>query len=140
MEFRLIETSDQAQKVYPVMRELRENLAPEDFLELLEAAQTESGYRLIGAFDGETCLGLMGYRILTDFVHGRHLYIDDLVTTTEARSQGLGSSFLERAKHIAKNENCQRLRLCTGVANDRGRSFYEKNGWALRAVVYKTVL
>jgi len=138
MEFRLIETEEQAVQVFPVMRELREALDVDGFLNLLEAARRESGYRLLGAYENDQCLGLMGYRVLTDFVHGRHLYIDDLVTSKERRSQGLGSHFLERAKHIARLEGCGRLRLCTGVANERGKRFYEKNGWDLRAVAYKS--
>lgn len=138
MEFRLIENEAQALQVLPVLQELRENLDADSFLQLLEAAKRESGYQLLGAYDNDRCLGLMGYRVLTDFVHGRNLYIDDLVTSQEHRSQGLGSHFLERAKHIAKLENCARLRLSTGVQNERGREFYEKNGWDLRAVVFKT--
>jgi len=38
----------------------------------------------------------MGYRLLHDFVHGRHLYIDDLVVTSRLRSSGLGAELLKR--------------------------------------------
>jgi len=28
----------------------------------------------------------------------------------------------------ARRANCRRLRLCTGVGNDKAKRFYEKNG------------
>lgn len=31
---------------------------------------------------------------------------------------------------------CQVLRLCTGIENERGAQFYEKNNWAKRAYAY----
>lgn len=82
----------------------------------------------------------MGYRIITDFVHGRHLYIDDLVTSEEVRSQGHGATLLKYAEAMAKQKGCSNLRLCTGIDNEGGKRFYEKNSWNLRAVVYKKKL
>lgn len=82
----------------------------------------------------------MGYRVLCDFVHGRHLYIDDLVTDENIRSKGYGATLLKEAEKIAQENGCTNLRLCTGIDNDRGKTFYEKNNWNLRAVVYKKKL
>ncbi len=122
------------------MRQLRETLSENDFLERTLAAQTESRYELLGFFENNRCQALMGYRILTDLVHGRHLYVDDLVVDQSIRSKGLGAKLLAKAKEIAREQNCQRLRLCTGAENQRGKQFYERNGWNFRAVVYKTSL
>lgn len=138
MELNLIETSEEARRVFPVMKELRESLNEDEFVSRWAAARAESGYRLYAAMENGVCTGLMGVRVLTDFVHGRHLYVDDLVVASRRRSGGLGSLLLAEAKKIAVREGCARLRLCTGVQNERGRSFYERNGWDLRAVVYKT--
>lgn len=137
MEFRFVETTDEARQVFPLMKELRDHLDEASFLQLLSAAKAESRYTLLAAFEDSGCVGLMGYRILTDFVHGRHLYIDDLVTKEGHRSRGLGARLLQEAKHIAAQNGCEKLRLCTGAQNERGKAFYERNGWALRAVVYK---
>ena len=78
MEFQCIGNAEQAKSIYPVMAEMRTHLSENRFLELWQKARQE-GYQLVGLYSAEACLGLMGYRILTDFVHGRHLYIDDLV-------------------------------------------------------------
>ncbi len=137
MEFRSIRTVGEARNVFPVMKELRDHLDEQSFLKLFSVAQSESGYTLIGAHEGQDCLGLMGFRILSDFVHGRHLYVDDLVVSEKFRSKGLGSRLLEEAKRIAEGSDCKLLRLCTGIQNEKGKAFYERNGWALKAVAYK---
>lgn len=126
VEFRGIETADELRAVFPLMRQLREQLAEANFHALFRSAQVESGYTLVGAFVDDQCQGLMGYRILTDFVHGRHLYVDDLVVNENCRSNGLGARLLVRDKEIAKQSGCERPRLCTGLQNERGKGFYER--------------
>ena len=106
-------------------------------MSLYESAKEKDGYTLIGAYDGDSCVGVMGYRILYDFVHGKHLYVDDLVVTAAKRSSGIGAELLKFAETIAKEHACKGLRLCTGVENERGRRFYERLGWSPRALAYK---
>lgn len=136
--FQVLQSPEELKSVFPLMKQLREHLSEEQFVSLIGLAMKESRYQLLGFFENGKCQGLMGYRILTDLVHGRHLYIDDLVVDQNLRSKGLGAKLLSKAKDIAKSENCKRLRLCTGAENDRGKNFYERNGWKLRAVVYKS--
>ncbi len=139
MEIREIISKEESSRVFPLIADIRNHLTLASYLEVLKAAR-EEGYKLLGLYEGEDCLGLMGYRILSDFVHGRHLYIDDLVIAPKERSKGLGPVLLERAHEIGASTGCSQIRLCTGVDNTRGKSFYEKNDWSLRAVVYKKKL
>lgn len=138
MQFHFIDTIEQAREVFPLMRQLREHLDEPKYLELITAAKAESNYRMIGLYDHDKCVGLMGYRVITDLVHGRHLYIDDLVTEESRRSQGIGEKLLAKSKELAAELGCERLRLCTGITNTRGMKFYERMGWELRAHAYKT--
>lgn len=127
-------------EAYLLIRQLRTHLAEKDFLEILKTAEQESSYELLGAYKEEKLLGLMGYRVLSDFVHGRHIYIDDLVIDADHRSQGLGAIFLKKAQDIAKENGCSGLRLCTGMDNPKAQIFYERNGLQKKAVVYKMKL
>jgi ribosomal protein S18 acetylase RimI-like enzyme len=136
VEIKFIESIEESKSVFPIMKELRSHLSEAEYLELLLSAKA-NGYQLVGAYEGKNCLGLMGYRTLFDFVHGKHIYIDDLVVTASIRSQGIGAQLLSYAKEIAMSNGCSRLRLCTGNENENGKRFYEKNGWEQRAVVYK---
>lgn len=139
MEFLPIEEA-KVRAYLPLLRQLRDHLSEEELWAIYQAAKKESGYCLYGAFEREGCLGLMGARTLTDFVHDRHLYIDDLVVAESARSRGIGAFLLAEAKRLAVSQGCSQIRLCTGIQNERGKSFYERNGLALRAVAYKAKL
>ena len=120
-----------------VMRELRPHLDRDAFVALCRDAATRDGYTLHGALDGGRLVGVMGMRELVDLVHGRHLYVDDLVVAEGARSRGVGSRLLAHAERVARERGGLGLRLCTGVDNAPGRRFYEREGWVARAVAYK---
>jgi ribosomal protein S18 acetylase RimI-like enzyme len=124
-------------RCFPVMKELRPHLEYQAFVDIYQKAHEADGYEIVALEKGGQIIALMGYRFLYDYVHGKHVYIDDLVTTESARSQGAGSELLKYAESIAQKNNCKNLRLCTGIENELGKKFYERNSWNLRAVVYK---
>lgn len=134
---RELETPADLRLGYPVLKELRAGLRMRDFLAVYRAARAADGYALAGLFVEGRCAAVIGYRVLTDYVHGRHLYIDDLVTSAAYRSRGLGAELLGYAQRRAKALKCPRLRLCTGTENAAARRFYEREGWELRSVAFK---
>jgi GNAT superfamily N-acetyltransferase len=133
-------SSQELERFYPVMKELRTNLSFNDFLHLYEKAHQADGYEVVGFESQGRIVAVMGYRVLHDLVHGKHLYIDDLVSTETQRSKGFGAKLLAHAEKLAKEFSCKGLRLCTGIENEAGKKFYERNGWSLRAVAYKKKL
>lgn len=139
MEIKSIESLQESTAVFQIIKDIRTHLDLESYLETLSSAK-EQGYQLLGLYEKEQCLALMGFRTLVDFVHGKHLYIDDLVVVAERRSQGLGVILLKHAEDLARSLNCKQVRLCTGIENERAKKFYENNNWNLRAIVYKKKL
>ena len=128
---------DQLDQAFLVLKELRPHLTRESYNQIYQAARRSDHYTFVGVFEEGRCTALMGYRILYDFVHGKHLYIDDLVVTKASRSQGMGAELLRYAEEKAWETQCVGLRLCTGVDNEPGRRFYEREHWELKAVAYK---
>jgi GNAT superfamily N-acetyltransferase len=123
-------------RCYPVMKELRPHLEYEDYITIYQESHKRDGYEIAAIECDGAIAAVMGYRVLFDYVRGKHIYIDDLVSTEAARSQGLGAELLTFAEGIAKESDCKVLRLCTGIENERGVKFYEKNGWSKRAFAY----
>ena len=117
-----------------VMRELRPHVDREAFVARCREAARRDGYALYGAFDDGRLVGVMGLRELVDLVHGRHLYVDDLVVTAAVRSRGVGSRLLAHAEALARERGGLGLRLCTGIDHAPGRRFYEREGGTARAV------
>jgi ribosomal protein S18 acetylase RimI-like enzyme len=137
LQFTLVNTPEDLKQCYPVMKELRQNLEYQTFVDIYQVAHKADGYEIVALKKDNEVVAIMGYRFLYDYVHGKHVYVDDLVTTASARSQGAGAQLLKYAESIAEKNNCKNLRLCTGVENEQGKKFYERNGWNLRAIVYK---
>lgn len=133
----MIKIVENIESVYPLMKQLRPNLTLEQFTTVHNQAKAADQYTLWGYFDQDNCVGLMGARLLYDYVHLKHLYIDDLVVDEKQRSSGVGAKLLKHAEQIAQKENCTGLRLCTGSENVRGIQFYEKQQWKQRALVFK---
>ncbi|MFM2484336.1 GNAT family N-acetyltransferase [Celerinatantimonas yamalensis] len=71
---------------------------------------------------------LTPYRELTD---PESLFIAEICFLVQARGQGLGTKFLEYAKHLARKRGLPRLSLRVFSINLGARRFYEKNGFSL---------
>jgi GNAT superfamily N-acetyltransferase len=132
----LAKTKADLEKCFPVMKELRPHLSFDEYLEIYNEAHSSDGYEIVAIQSEGEIRAVMGYRILSDFVRGKHIYVDDLVSSEGVRSKGLGAQLLKYAESIAEGLGCKSLRLCTGIENERGVQFYEKNGWTKRAYAY----
>lgn len=109
--------------LFPVMRQLRPRLDADGF-----AAMYAEGYpqclRYAACFDAEgRCAGVAGWRLLATS-RGRILFVDDLVTTAERRSQGVGRELLAWLEERGRRAGCVRLELDSGVQNAAAHGFY----------------
>lgn len=138
MKKRVFTVSDKAdlERCYPVIKELRPQLTYEEYLSIYDDSHKADGYEIVAIEANNQILAVMGYRFLSDYVRGKHLYIDDLVTSEKVRSKGLGAELLKFAENIALDNGCKILRLCTGIENERGIKFYDRNGWVKMSFAY----
>jgi GNAT superfamily N-acetyltransferase len=125
--------------VYPVMRELRTDLSERDFHERY-AAGHEDGYRMAAVFDGDECRAAAGYRLLTNFVSGRHLYIDDLVTAERWRSHGYGRLLNKYLVELARNESCTSVQLDSHTRRRDAHRFYFRERYVITSFHFGQVL
>jgi GNAT superfamily N-acetyltransferase len=116
--------------VYSVMKELRTHLSDQDFHDRY-AAGHEDGYRMAAVFDGDDCRAAAGYRLFTNFVSGRHLYIDDLVTAERWRSHGYGRLLNKYLVELARNEGCSSVQLDSSVERRDAHRFYFRERYAI---------
>ncbi|MEO8714577.1 MAG: GNAT family N-acetyltransferase, partial [Acetobacteraceae bacterium] len=80
---------------FPVMHELRPHLV--DAAELVERVRRQQAdtYRLLAAWRGQAAIGLAGYRVTENLIHGRFVYVDDLVVLESERRGGFGALLLD---------------------------------------------
>lgn len=138
METRIFSVKSQNDfaRCYPVLKELRPHLSFDDFLSIYEQAHQANQYEVVAVEKNGEIHAVMGYRILWDFVRGKHLYIDDLVSTESKRSLGHGQALLEFAETVARTKGCNSLRLCAVIENERAIKFYDRLGWKKRSFAY----
>ncbi|MDO8461754.1 MAG: GNAT family N-acetyltransferase [Deltaproteobacteria bacterium] len=137
---REISSPEDLKAAFIVIKELRPHLSFEEYSSIYQSARERDDYTLAGIFDQQKCIAVMGYRVLYDFAHKKHFYLDDLVVLPSHRSQGIGERLLKYAEEIARKLKCEELRLCTGTQNVRAQKLYEKCGWVAKSIAYKKKL
>jgi GNAT superfamily N-acetyltransferase len=125
--------------VYPVMHELRTELSEEEFNKRYETGHPD-GYRIAALFDGDECRAAAGYRILTNFVSGLHMYVDDLVTADRWRSAGYGRLLNKYLTERARNEGCESIQLDSSTHRRKAHRFYFRERYAITSFHFARLL
>ncbi|MEX0734059.1 MAG: GNAT family N-acetyltransferase [Steroidobacteraceae bacterium] len=125
-----VETDDAIASCYDVMAELRRHVSREKFVPLVRALQAE-GLRLACIRVDDRVVAVAGYRVSTNLFYGRHLYVDDLVTSDAERSKGYGKELLAWLRALAVANDCDALHLDSGVQRKRAHQFYLREGLEL---------
>ena len=123
-------TDDEIQNCFDVMSELRTHLTREDFLATVRHMESE-GYRLAYINDDERVVAVAGYRIYTNLFLGKNLYVDDLVTSANARSKGYGKQMLDWLRDKARDAACRSFHLDSGTARGQAHKFYFDQGFTI---------
>lgn len=124
---RIAESDAQILACFPVMQTLRPHLEPTTFVERVRR-QEAAGYRLAYLVSGGEPLAVAGFRIDECLSWGRHLYVDDLVTLEQYRSQGHGSALLAWLVAHAAAQGCAELHLDSGLQRKDAHRFYLREG------------
>lgn len=132
-------TDEQSRAVWPVMRQLREGLTEEVFLDRFAAARKE-GYRLFVATENGQPVGAIGWRLNNNLVFGPFLYVDDLVVDAAFRGRGVGRLLLDFARSEATLEGCAVLALTSGFQRTGAHAFYEREGMIRTGYTFNEVL
>jgi len=113
---------------FAVMRELRPHLTDAAAFTAQVHRQARQGYRILAAWQGGQIKALAGYRLQENTLYGRFLYVDDLVTASDARGQGLGARLLDTLRDEARQQDCAHFVLDTGLGNSLAQRFYFRQG------------
>lgn len=125
---------------FPVMRELRTHLADAGELVARVRRQQREGYRLLALWDGDRAVACAGYRVTENLVRGAFLYVDDLVTASDARSRGLGAQLLAAVEAEARTQGLHHIVLDSNVQNSRAHRFYFREGFSIRSFRFARAL
>jgi GNAT superfamily N-acetyltransferase len=80
------------------------------------------------AMDGDAIVGL-AWAVMTRALD-RSAYLRLLLVSEDYQSRGIGAALLARVERQARASRCRHLVLLVTKTNRRGRSFYERHGYA----------
>jgi len=136
---KLAETDREIEKCFDVMSELRAHLHKKDFLNTVRHMETE-GYKLAYIEVEGKVVTTAGYRIYTNLMMGKHLYVDDLVTSDSARSRGYGERMVNWLREEAVKENCNFYHLDSGTHRHEAHKFYFRHGFTIASYHFSETL
>lgn len=119
-------------ELLPVLRELRPNLSVDDLLAVYDEGHGQ-GLRFTAAYSDGRCVGVAGWRTVANTNRLRMLYVDDLVTLSEARSTGVGHALLDYLERRARELGCNALHLDSGTHRLDAHRFYMRERLTIRA-------
>jgi len=124
---------------YAVMAELRPHIQPEEFLPRVKRLAEIAGFQLVYLKDVEI-KAVAGFRISEWLAGGKYLEIEDLIAKGGERSKGYGGDLFEWLVRHARENDCDHLRLVSGVHRKDAHRFYLRKGMTLEAYYFSMPL
>lgn len=112
-------------QAYPVMNELRTDLSEKTYLALVEEMRKE-GYRLFALYEDDEIVSLAGIGERVNFYNKHHMYIYDLITSSNHRSKGYRKQLLEYVHRLADEIGVKYVVLESGLERRDAHRFYEE--------------
>lgn len=127
MEIRLAHSETDLLQCFPVMVQLRPHLSQAEFVSRVLHQQQE-GFQLAYLRDQDAVKAIAGFRYMNTLAHGKILYVDDLITDENSRSQSYGHQLLAWLFEQARTQGCHSLHLDSGVQRTGAHRFYFREG------------
>lgn len=127
-------------ETYEVMRQLRPDVSPDEYVPAVRRLMAQEGYRLVAVTEDGQVRAVAGYRLMEMLYCGRILYIDDLITDERVRSRGFGRQLLDWLKEAAGAQRCTEVHLDSRVNREAAHRFYEREGFAKTCYHFAAVL
>jgi GNAT superfamily N-acetyltransferase len=112
-------------EAFAVMRQLRTHLDESSYLKLVSEAQEKEAYKIFALFDDNDIVAVIGFQPMITLYYGRFIWVCDLVTDVNKRSEGYGEKLLTYVHEWAKENNYESVALSSGLQRTDTHRFYE---------------
>lgn len=121
---KLMTSDEEIMATFPVLTQLRTHLAEDHYLETIRRLERTNNYHLAAALELGRVKCVAGYRLAECLSWGNFLYVDDLVTDNDARSEQHGKRMMDWLIDQARENRCKELHLDSGVQRHGAHRFY----------------
>lgn len=119
-------------RCFPVLLELRPHLVEAEFIAQVRR-QAQHGFRIGYLSEEDAVKAVAGFRLTESLFAGPFLYVDDLITTESARSNGYGEALFGWLVDYARAHGCRSIELDSGVQRFVAHRFYLRQRMAIAA-------
>lgn len=120
-----IQSQNEVLEAFPVMKQLRTHLDERTYLELVKDAQEKDRYKMFALLDGNKIVAITGFKPMITLYYGRSVWICDLVTDINKRSNGYGEKLLTYVHQWAKENKYESVALSSGLPRTDAHRFYQ---------------
>ena len=113
-------------EAFPVMNQLRTHLDEKTYLDLVTEAKEKDMYRLFALYDQGEIVAVTGFKPMITLYYGRFVWVCDLVTDKNKRSNGYGEKLLAYVHEWAKQNAYESVALSSGLQRIDAHRFYEQ--------------
>src|SRR5699024_2008045 len=98
----------------------------------------KDSYKLYGLFEDEHLVGLIGFKPMITLYYGRFVWVCDLVTDRDRRSEGLGEQLLQFVEDWTVHHGYKIIALSSGIQRvDTHRFYNDKMNYSKVSYVFK---
>lgn len=133
-------TDEEILSTRDVMLQLRPHLDPDDYLPTVQRMMQTDNYHLAAVQVDGVVRAVAGYRYMEVLYAGKILYVDDLNTDEQSRSQGHGKALIDWLKAEAQQHGCQQLHLDSGTHRESAHRFYFRERLTISAYHFRIAL
>ncbi|SFF98112.1 GNAT family N-acetyltransferase [Sporolactobacillus nakayamae] len=138
---RELRTVTEWKAAFPVMNQLRTDLDEETYLELVMQATRNESYHLFAVFEGNYLVAVTGFMPMTTLYSGPSVWVCDLVTDQQYRSQDYGGQLLQFIEQWAMDHGYSSVLLSSESQHESAYHFYmEKMEFDRSGHVFKKVI
>ena len=133
MEIRKISQKDldTLMDLYVQLSPINEGLPAQKRDEIWEQIQNDDKISYLGAYENDQLIATCFLTIIPNFSNqGRPIgFIENVVTDEKWRGKGVGSQLLKKAIELAKEQNCYKVFLESGITRTGAHDFYRSLGF-----------
>lgn len=123
-EILLAKSDDEIRACYAVMAELRPHVPADQFVDRVRRQMEIADYELVCLTVANEVKAVAGIRISENLAWGNFLYVDDLVSKSDERSQGSGGALFDWLVSYARDAGCDQFHLDSNVQRFGSHRFY----------------
>jgi GNAT superfamily N-acetyltransferase len=128
MGFKTITELDEIKDSYLLLKEIRDNQTLDDFCTMFYFMKDED-YKMIGLYENSELITVSNIKLDFNSAYGKYIYIYDLVTKPEKRSQGYGKKMIKYISSLAISFDCENLVLNSLIDKVEAHRFYKRENF-----------